>query len=144
MTGIRQRIARDEGFGLVEIVVALFMLAVLSVAFLPLLIQGLTVSADNATRATATQILHDRLEAVRAQSVKCTELRTALNGVATSTVEDPRGIQFQVTTTIPACPTATSSYPGTISVTVEVRRADRLTDTPLASASTLVFVKSLS
>lgn len=144
MNSIRQRAATDEGFGLVEIVVALFMLAILSVAFLPLLIQGLQVSADNATRATGTQILHDRLEAVRSQSVKCTEVRTALAGTVTSTVVDPRGIQFQVKTVIPACPTTTASYPGTIAVTVEVRRMDRIDDPPVAQASTLVFVKSQS
>jgi type II secretory pathway pseudopilin PulG len=134
----------ESGFGLVEIIVALFMLGVLSVAFLPLLIQGLQLSADNATRATATQILHDRLEAARVQSVKCTEVRTALNGVQTATVQDPRGIQFQVTTTMPACPTTAASYPGTIKVTIDVRRLDDLAAPPLASATTLVFVKSQS
>lgn len=134
----------DEGFGLVEIMVAMMMFAVLSVAFLPLLIQGLQLSADNATRATATQILHDRLEAARVQSVKCTEVRAALNTVVVSPTEDPRGIQFQVTTTVPACPTAAASYPGTIKVTVEVRRMDSLGATPLASATTLVFVKTQS
>lgn len=143
MKRIRQMAAReDEGFGLVEIVVALFMLAILSIAFLPLLIQGLQLSADNATRATATQILHDRLEAVRTQSVKCDELRTAIHGTATSATVDPRGISFQVKTTVAACPTAASAYPTTVSVVVEVRRMDDLTATPLASATTLVFVKT--
>lgn len=133
---------RDEGFGMVEIVVALFMLAILSISFLPLLIQGLTLSAENATRATATQILHDRLEAVRTQSVKCDTLYSAINGTATSATVDPRGISFQVKTLVAACPTPAASYPGTVTVTVEVRRLDDLSADPLASATTLVFVKS--
>ena len=142
LTAIRRR--GESGFGMVEIVVALFMLGVLSVAFLPLLIQGLQLSADNATRATATQILSARLETARVQSVKCTDVRTALNGTQTATVQDPRGISFQVTTTVPACPTTAASYPGTIKVTVVVRRLDDLTAPPLASATTLVFVKTQS
>jgi len=142
METVHRRDPSDTGFGLVEVIVALFMLAILSIAFLPLLIQGLTLSADNATRATATQILHDRLETVRTQSVKCDALYSAINGTATSPTVDPRGISFQVKTLVATCPTPAASYPGTIKVTVEVRRLDDLTGTPLASATTLVFVKS--
>ena len=132
----------DAGFGMVEIVVGLFILGVLAISFLPLLWQGLRLSADNATRATAVQIMHDRLEEVRVQSVVCETMRTALNGSYVSTTVDPRGISFQVTTTIPACPTATTAYPGTSKITVSVRRTDDLTGAPISSASTLVFVKS--
>ncbi len=133
---------KDAGFGMVEIVIALFMLGVLAVAFLPLLIQGLQLSADNATRATATQILHDRLEFTRAQSTKCSEIAAALNQVAVSPTQDPRGISFQVTTAVATCPTAVTAFPGTIAVTVTVRRTDDLLGTPLAKATTLLYIEN--
>ena len=131
----------EAGFGLVEIVVALFMLGVLAVAFLPLLIQGLKLSADNATRATATQILHDRLEAARLQSTSCAAITIALDGTVISEVKDPRGITFQVITDVKTCPTG-AALPGTVAVSVEVRRTDDLGGTPLAQATTLIFVKT--
>ena len=37
----------DHGYGLVEIVVAMFMMALLAIAFLPLLIQGIQTSHRN-------------------------------------------------------------------------------------------------
>ena len=132
----------ESGFGLVEIIVALFMLAILAVAFLPLLIQGLQLSANNATRATATQILHDRLEFVRTQSTTCSTIKSAVERTEISPVQDPRGISFQVKTVVATCPTgAAAAIPGTIGITIEVRRADALTETPLAQAKTLVFIK---
>ena len=56
----------EAGFGLVEIVVSMFILAIIAIAFLPLLIQGIKVAADNRTLATATQLIHDQIEQARA------------------------------------------------------------------------------
>lgn len=56
----------DDGFGLVEIVVSMFILALIAIAFLPLLIQGVQVAAQNRTLATATQLIHDQIEQARA------------------------------------------------------------------------------
>ncbi|MFO7691343.1 MAG: type II secretion system protein, partial [Cryobacterium sp.] len=50
------RDAREQGFGMIEIVVSMFLLALLSIAFLPLLVQSLQVSVQNARLATATQL----------------------------------------------------------------------------------------
>ena len=58
----------DEGLSLIEIVVAMFILALLSVAFLPLLVQGVRQSAQTATIATATQLANARMDAERAQA----------------------------------------------------------------------------
>lgn len=132
----------DAGFGMVEIVVALFMLAVLAIAFLPLLVQGLQLSAENATRATATQIAQDRLEVARTQSTSCSAIKTALESDIVSLVKDPRGIEFKVKTVVGTCPAALTT-PGTISVKVEVRRTDDAAGTPLVTASTLLFIKTV-
>ena len=138
----QERRPDDAGFGMVEIVVALFMLALLSIAFLPLLIQGLQLSAENATRATATQIAQDRLEFARTQGVDCSDLRTALVSDVESLVQDPRGIAFQVTTTMGTCPTSLLN-PGSIAVTVEVSRKDRPDAEPVVSTSTLLYITSV-
>lgn len=136
-----QPVTSDDGFGMVEIVVSLFMLGVLSVAFLPLLIQGLQLSAQNATRATATQILQDRMEYSRTYSTSCAALVSALETTAVSTTQDPRGISFQVVTDVGTCP-APAALPSTVSITVTVRRTDDLTAVPLATATSLLFVKT--
>ena len=39
--GLRSAAHDDRGFGLIEIVVSMFVLAALSLAFIPLLVQGL-------------------------------------------------------------------------------------------------------
>ena len=127
----------DEGFGLVEIVVAMFLLALLALSFLPLLIQGLEASATNATRATATQMVQARIELARSKPPVCSSLATDLNGIATS-VADSRGVQFVTTTTLGACPTA---LPATVPLTVSVGRVgDSAGDAPLAEAVTLLFL----
>jgi len=134
----------DSGFGMVEIVVAMLMFALLAVSFLPLLIQGLQMSATNATRATATQVLHDRIEYAQSQTLSCTALKSLLQGTSSPVVEDPRGISFDVVTDVATCPTNTALYPTTVVVDVKVLRHDALSDGPLSEAKTLIYVSKLS
>lgn len=119
----------DEGFGLVEVIVAMFLLAVLAIAFLPILINGLKTSQRTATTATATQIMDAQFDA--AQSV------TACGSIATSTLSptDSRGTALTVTRTRGACPT---TYPGTVSYTVSV--SITATASVVASGTTLIYV----
>ena len=122
----------DAGFGLIEIVISIFLLAVLSLAFLPLLVQGLARSAANVTQASSVQLVNDRLEAVRASGLGCSAV-TALAG--TETTVDLRNVPLRITRIAGSCP---SSYPGTVSYSVSVVRTD--SNESLASASTLVLV----
>ncbi len=128
------RHARDDeaGFGLIEIVVSMFILALLAVAFLPLLVQGLKTSAANATLATATQLVNQKMESASAVST-CTGV-TAIAGV--SSLTDPRGVTIQVTTTVAACPTGGTT--GTVKVSSVAVRTD--TGATLVTGSTLVLV----
>ncbi|GAA2078631.1 hypothetical protein GCM10009840_12070 [Pseudolysinimonas kribbensis] len=123
----------DEGFGLVEIVVSMFMLAILAMAFLPILVQGLKQSSSNATLATATQLVNQQLQKAQAKGPQCT-LVESVAGMQQLT--DPQGVEIQVTTSVGACPTAVG---GTVSVTVSAVRQD--SGDTVASASTLVYVK---
>ncbi|WP_411701126.1 hypothetical protein [Conyzicola sp.] len=121
--------------GLVEIVVALFLLALLAVAFLPVLVQGLKQSAINATNATATQLVNRQIEAARAIAT-CSGIQT-YQAQLIPEEQDTRGVRLQATRTVGACPAA-SAYPGTVSVVIKVTRLD--TGAVLSTASTLVFL----
>jgi prepilin-type N-terminal cleavage/methylation domain-containing protein len=126
-------LSNDEGFGLIEIVIAMFVLALLAISFLPILIQGLRFSAENAARATATQIVHDQIELAHSKSPSCASLQT-LAGTSAADVTDPRGGAFSMTTTVGAC----AAGSGMVLFTTTVSNSG--SGKKLATASTLVYV----
>jgi prepilin-type N-terminal cleavage/methylation domain-containing protein len=121
----------DEGFGLVEIIVSMFILALVALALLPLLIQGVRQSAINTTQATATQLLSTRMQLLQSMSPVCTDV-AGLAG--TSQFTDPRGVVLEVTTTVGTCVVNAA----TVTASASVVRLD--TSTLLASADTIVYV----
>jgi Tfp pilus assembly protein PilV len=123
----------DEGFGLVEAVVSMLILATLAIAFLPLLITGLKQSATNSTQALATQLVSERMSLAQAATT-C----SALTLVASSASEtDPRGNVVDITTTVQDCTAGTGTY----AVTATARLIeDGVPGDELAIASTLVFL----
>lgn len=128
----------ETGFGLVEIVVAMFILGIVAISLLPLLVQGLRVSAMNATLASATQLVNDQIEQARAQAT-CDGV-TAMEGT-TITAADVRGRQFDVIVDADdSCPAA---YPDVMKLVVQV--ADHKEPaTILAEATTLILVDAES
>ncbi len=131
----RRDVEADDGVGLVEIIVAMFILAVLAITFLPILIQGLKQSTINATRATATQIVQDQMEYARAQDPNCSTV-AILGTTPVANVVDSQGVTLVTTRTVGACP---ATYPGTVSVTVSVKQLGSAKS--LTSATTLVYVQ---
>ena len=125
--------AREEGIGLLEIVVAMFLLALLSVALLPLLLNGFAASKTNATLVAASQLVNQQIEDARARTACSTITATS------ATSSGPQGVPLQTTRTVAPCP---SSYPGTMTVTVTVVRTD--TNATVSTATTLVFVSTAS
>jgi len=121
----------DEGLGMIEIVVSMFMLALLAVAFLPVLITGLKSTASNAVAATATQLANQAIESARDGSyADC----AALNALGQSVYKsDGRGGQLQVVRVVTCV--AGDGQPETISVVVREASGDQ---TVLARATTLV------
>lgn len=123
----------DDGFGLVEAVVSMLILATLAVAFLPLLVSGLKQSATNATSAFATQLVGERMSLAQATGT-CPALMTL---AATAPHTDPRGIELEVETTVQDC----TAGRGTYSVSAVARVVtDGVPGDELASASTLVYL----
>jgi Tfp pilus assembly protein PilV len=106
----------ESGFGLVEVVVSMFLIAVVAMGMLTFLIQGLKVSADNTNLATGTQLVAQQLELARAASGSCASLRN-FAGTAPAAVVDGRGASFQPTRSPITCPT---TFPAIVSFTTTV------------------------
>lgn len=120
----------DLGFSLVEIMVAMMLLALLAVAILPTLVTGLRNASMNATLATSTGLVNQQLEDARS--------RTSCGALVAPTysVTDTRGAVLTVSRTVGSC---LGGYPRAISVAVSVARAT--TGVVVSSASTLVYVE---
>lgn len=133
ITRIAERLrSEDRGLGLVEIVVAMFLLALLALSLAPLLIQGMRATARNATLAAATQLASERIALAQAEGPVCADV-LATAGVRDLT--DARGVDLRATTVTGSCPAGGT---GTVSVSVTVARLD--TGETVADAATLVFV----
>ncbi|MBM7465807.1 type IV pilus modification PilV family protein [Microbacterium esteraromaticum] len=59
------RTRSDEGFGLVEVVIAMMLLAIIAVALLPFLARGISQSSTQSVTATATRELNSLIEEAR-------------------------------------------------------------------------------
>lgn len=131
--------ASDSGFTLIEIVVAMLILGLLSLALLPLLINGMVTSAKTAAIASATQIVNTQLGLARTQSPTCTAV-LATPAATVGAASAYRGVPLRLTTTFGACPVPAPSTtaPGTISVTATVTRTD--THAVLSKATLLILV----
>lgn len=129
---IAERLRSDQGFGLVEIVVSMFMMALLAVAFLPLLIQGLQTSHRTTTLATATQLVNERMQLAQSSGPVCTNVATL---AVSEEFTDPRGVVIRVVTDVGTCPAGV----GTVDVVATATRLD--TSEQLAVAETKVFVQ---
>jgi len=123
-------ISNDRGFGVIEVVVAMFLLALIAVAIVPILVQGLRLSVQNAVLATSNQLANQQIEQVRGLSA-CSAL------TPTTTTTTTQGVSLKAIRTIgTACPA--TGYPVTIKVSVTVSRTD--SNAVVTNASTLVFV----
>lgn len=127
----------EAGFGLVEILVSMFLLAVLAVAFLPLLIDALRATVRTATAATATQLVSEQLDAVSLVPRTCAGLAT-FEAVSIPTVTDERGTIYSSFRDSAACPA--SGYP--VAVTVRVWVTANTTPEFLVDTTTTVIVES--
>lgn len=133
----------ERGLGIIEIVVAMLLLALLTLSFAPVLITTIKLSARNTTIATATQIVNQQIEAVRAVSTlsssdtKCSDVTTFVSATPAPVI-DPRGVTLQAQWNSVTCPVV---YPGVVRVRVSVTEAG--SSSPTASADTMILVKSL-
>lgn len=110
----------DQGFSLVEVIMAMFLLAVLALAVLPLVISATRVSVVNKDLVAATTFANAQLAPVKAAFPNDPATPTSCATLATydrDDVPDPAGTGLLADIEIGACPAA---FPGTVSVIVKV------------------------
>ena len=100
------RRAEDEGLGITEVLVAILLFGILSVALVPPIIIAIKVSGRTTVVASASSVANERIELARNASGSCAALVTFLRA-AVPTYQDARGVAFTVTQT-PSAATAAS------------------------------------
>lgn len=127
----------DAGIGLVEVVITMFLLSLIAMAFLPFLLNSTVAASTNAGRATANQLVNQAMDSLR------TDLAPADRDCAwvTDWVDDLDGQTtvsgaktLTMNSTVPACP---ATPPGSATVAFSV--TDQ-TGAVLAQVTTLVYV----
>jgi type II secretory pathway pseudopilin PulG len=110
----------QAGVGLVEILVAMFLLAVMSVAVLPLMIGAVQASATNRDLVAANSLASARLALLQASFPNSTgNSCAAVVATAATGIADPSGSGATALIKFGSCP---SSYPATVTVTVQAFR----------------------
>ncbi|TFC35449.1 type II secretion system GspH family protein [Cryobacterium sp. TMT2-42-4] len=125
----------ERGFGLIEIVISMFLLSLLTIAFLPLLITAMKTTVLSSTIASASQLVSQQLDAIRAVAPNCAAV-SAFDDAPVATSGLPGGTVFQPYRLVGTCPGA---YPGVVSVKAWVTRAGDAK--VIADATTLVYVE---
>jgi type II secretory pathway pseudopilin PulG len=109
------RVIRDSGFGMVEVIVSLFLLGLMAIAILPVMISTLRLSSSNISLTTATQLVSEQMDVARGLAPTCVALQTwaaERNGLL---ITDPRGAVLEIHRQVPAtCPTV---YPSVLKFT---------------------------
>lgn len=97
---MRGRGTDAEGFSLVEVVIAMFLLGIIAIVLLPALWQGISYSSQQSSTATATRYMNSIVENAR-ENPTCAYLSTIPSLPA---VTDGRGISMTTTTsTVTGC-----------------------------------------
>lgn len=132
----------ESGFSIIEVLISLVLLSLLAISFIPLILNSVTTAATNTTMVTATQIVNQEIEGVRAvrsptgATPSCADIVAFLR-ITLTTVVDPRGVTLQPQWDATSCP---SNYPGVVRARISVSKIGEVT--PVAQAVTLIYVKS--
>lgn len=89
----------DDGFSIVEIVIATFLLAIVAIAILPALGQGIRLTSQQSAVATATRELNSLVERARGNPT-CGELASV---AAPRTVADGAGRTLRISGAVASC-----------------------------------------
>lgn len=119
---------REEGFSLVEVIVAMLLLGLVAISLVPLLWQGLSLADRQSTVATATREVNALVEQAR-ETPSCADL-AALAGAHPYLDASGRTL-FTATVTVGTCASETS-----VSVDVVATHSSGT----LAGVSALVYV----
>ncbi|WP_413354526.1 type IV pilus modification PilV family protein [Microbacterium sp. 1P06AB] len=144
MSRAHEPIGDDDGVSLVEVVIAMFLFALLAVAILPLAIQAQALSSTNRDAASASAFASGLLAEVRAEFrdtdlQTCAEVRNFLAARGSAgIVTDPAGSgQTARLTADSTCPAASVSV---ATIRAKVYSSPAATGTPTATLSTQIVV----
>ena len=130
----------ETGVGLIEIVVSMFIIALIAIAFLPFLINSFHATRANTTLATANQLLDQQFDQLRQlQPANCAAIeafRSRADASLDRVVDTARNVTLTVTRTF-TCPTNLAKS-GSERMTITV--VDSSTGAAVTSASTIVYV----
>jgi len=125
----------DDGFSLIEVVVAMMLLALLALVTLPLFMTGLRITAANGSETTATDQVAAVLEQARV-APNCTGLKSLAAAHQPSTFTDAQGRQLRLTVPTPTC------TPGTAAAVTLTASATNASGTTVSTATTMIYVSS--
>lgn len=140
---------QDDGFGLIEVIVAMFLLLLISVGVLPLLIGVTQASVSNKTLVAATTLASGQLAPIRATFTNDATGTTCSSGsgptrlqtAAATAVAGPTGSGLSYDIEVDPCPTVSSAYPAAVGVEVRVYKTGSSSQV-LATLTTKVMVAS--
>ena len=125
------READEVGFGLVEVIVAMFLLALVVIGLLPALLSGIEHSARQTSVATATRYLNALVEEAR-EAHDCPLIEAIASPLpATPKKVDTRGVEYSVSGSVSDCAS------GTARVFLQVSAEGRV----LASTTALIYLR---
>lgn len=133
-------LSEESGFGLIEIVISMFLLGLLAIAFLPLLVTSVQTAVRNSTVATATQLLEQQMGLARSAGNTCSAVRAFVEETPLPATIDDRGSSYQ-----PARSPSFSCalvFPTTVTVTVSVSVTASGSSYAPVTATTLIYVQA--
>lgn len=128
------RAESEAGIGLIEIVISMFLISLLAIAFIPVIVSAIRASELNSTSATATRLVSQAIDDARSRGAADCAAAQLLN--ATTQEVDAQGVTITVTTTVP---TVANCVAGS-AITVTVIAINNLDESVLADARTQIFL----
>ena len=126
----------DSGIGLIEIIISMFLISLLAIAFIPVLVSALRASELNSTVATATRLVAQAIDDARTRGAADCASAQLLNAQADTV--DAQGVTIRVVTTVPAVGTCVDGSAMRVTVVAfDAADADRV---PIADARTLIYL----
>lgn len=126
----------DSGIGLIEIIISMFLISLLAIAFIPVIVSALRASELNSTAATATRLVSQAVDDARSRGAADCAAAQLLNAVTEEV--DAQGVTIRVTTTVPAVGTCVDGS----AMAVTVIAVDAADNSPLADARTQILLVS--
>lgn len=126
----------DCGIGLIEIIISMFLISLLAIAFIPVIVSALRASELNSTAATATRLVSQAVDEARSRGAADCAAAQLLNAVTDEV--DAQGVAIRVTTTVPPVGTCVDSS----AMTVAVIAVDVADGSVLADARTQILLMS--